>query len=152
MRRLLICIGVVGCLLGSTSTVASAGSRTAAGSSTGSYPSGCKRVPFTADGGYFSMGGFYWEPGYDVTLVTNWCYSGGEITSYSIRWSTNIPSSSYPRFVTGETLGARRAILGVGLNGGYNSGILNNVGTLSIDGYVTMTGRHHFANESGAGG
>jgi hypothetical protein len=155
MRRLWVCLGVVGCLIWSTpsaATAASAGNHGGAGSSSKSFPSGCKRVAYTADGGYFSLGSFYWEPGDTVTLVTKWCYSNGVITSHSVRYSTTIPTSLQPRLLTSQVLVQGRAVLDVQLNGDYDSGVLNNVGFIGIAGDVTRRGNHHFVNASGSGG
>jgi hypothetical protein len=152
MRRLCVCLGVIGCLIWSGASTASASTPIGAGSSAKTFPSGCKRVAFTADGGYFSQGGFYWEPSDTVTLITKWCYSDGIITSHSVRHSTTIPKSLDPRFTTTQSLVKGGAVLDVYLNGDYDSGVLNNVGFVSIAGDATRRGRHHFVNESGAGG
>ena len=102
-----------------------------------------RRRVVTADGGYFSQGGFYWEPSDTVTLITKWCYSDGIITSHSVRHSTTIPKSLDPRFTTTQSLVKGGAVLDLYLNGDYDSGVLNNVGvtrnwlgsTLPLSGY-----------------
>jgi hypothetical protein len=152
MRRPWVCLGVVGCLIWSTASAVSAGTLGGAGSSSKSFPSGCKRVAFTADGGYFSQGNFYWEPNDTVTLVTKWCYSNGAITSHSVRYSTTIPTSLKLRLSTSQFLVQGGAVLDVELNGDYDSGVLNNVGFIGIAGDVTRRGHHHFVNASGSGG
>jgi hypothetical protein len=152
MRRLWVCLGVVGCLIGSIAPAASATALGRARSSSKSFPSGCKRAAYTADGGYFSQGHFYWEPSDTVTLITRWCYSNGVITSHAVRYSTTIPNSLLPRMSTSESLVQGGAILDVQLNGDYDSGVINNVGFISIVGDVTRRGHHQFANASGSGG
>jgi hypothetical protein len=152
MRRPWIFIVVVGCLIGSTASTASASALTAAGSSSKGFPSGCKRAAYTADGGYFSQGHFYWQPSDTVTLTTTWCYSAGVITAHSVRYSTTIPTSLDPRISTTVSLVKGGAVLDVQVNGSYNSGVINNVGFITIIGDVTRRGSHHFVNASGAGG
>jgi hypothetical protein len=152
MRLLWVCFGVVGCLMGSSASAASAGTLNGAGSSSKTYPSGCKRAVYTADGGYFSEGHFYWQPSDTVTLTTRWCFVGGVITSHTVRHSTTIPTSLNPRISTHVFFAKGRAILDVQLNGDYDSGVINNVGFISIVGDVTRLGHHHFTNASGSGG
>jgi hypothetical protein len=125
MRRLWICLGLVGGLLGPSPSLASATALTAAGPSSAASPSGCKTVSYTADGGYFSMGQFYWEPSYTVTLTTQWCYSDGIISSYSSDYSTTIPSSLKPNISLDASLVKRGKCLDVELNGTFGSGIIN---------------------------
>jgi hypothetical protein len=120
--------------------------------SVGRIPSGCKRTDFTADGGYFSAGHFYLEPEYDVTLITNWCYSTGVITSHSERYTTTIPSNLGLRLSKSVSLIKEGTVLDVQLAGTYNSNVINNTGAITIIGHVTGHGRHHFVNDSGAGG
>jgi hypothetical protein len=151
MKRLCISIGLIGCLIVSAASTAAAGSRLGV-RTTSAYPHGCKTVAFTADGGYFSQGQFFWQTGYTVTLTTNWCYSGGTVTSYSVSYSTTIPESLDPRISTTESFARGRSVLDVQMNGSFNSGVINNVSFVTIDGDVTRRGHHHFSNESGAGG
>jgi len=151
MKRLWICLGIVGCLIGSSASAASASALVGAGSPS-KGPTGCKKTAFTADGGYYSQGQFYWEPAYTITLVTRWCYSGGVITSHSVNHSTNIPSSLIPSIPTTESLVKGGTVLDVQVNAGYNSGVINNVSFITIIGDVTGRGSHHFTNASGAGG
>ena len=152
MRRRWVCLGVVGCLIWSGASAAAAGTPGGATSSSKIFPSGCKRAAYTADGGYFSMGHFYWEPTDTATLVTRWCYSNGAITSHSVTYSTTIPGGLKPRISTSDSLVQGGAILDVQLNGDYDSGVLNNVGFIGIAGDVTRRGNHHFVNASGSGG
>ncbi len=151
MKRLCIGIGLVGCLMVSVASTAAAGGPAEAGAS-GAYPHGCKTIAFTADGGYFSQGQFFWQTGYTVTLTTNWCYSGGAVTSYAVSYSTTIPDSLDPRISTTESFAKGRSVLDVQVDGSFNSGVINNVSFVTIDGDVTRRGHHHFSNESGAGG
>jgi hypothetical protein len=143
---------MVGCLIWSSASAAAAGTLGGATPSSKIFPSGCKRAAYTADGGYFSMGNFYWEPTDTATLVTKWCYSNGVITSHSLTYSTTIPSSLKPRISTSQSLVQGGAILDVQLDGDYDSGVLDNVGFISIAGDVTRRGHRHFVNASGAGG
>jgi hypothetical protein len=152
MKRLWVCLGIVGCLIGSSAPVASAGAPARAGSPARGFPSGCKTTSYTADGGYFSQGHFYWEPGDTVTLTTNWCYSNGLITSHSVSYSTTVPNSLDPLISTTSSLVRGGAVLDVQANGTYASGVINNVGLISIVGSVTRRGTHHFADASGSGG
>jgi hypothetical protein len=143
---------VVGCLIGSSASAASASALIGAGSSSTSFPSGCKRVTYTADGGYFSQGHFYWEPSDTVTLTTKWCYSNGLVTSHSVSYSSTIPNRLNPQVSMTESLVKGGAVLDVQMNGTYDSGVINNAGFITIIGTVTRRGSHHFANASGAGG
>jgi hypothetical protein len=115
------------------------------------YPSACKKVSYTADGGYYSAGHFYWEPGDDATLVVKWCFAHDAITSYSVTFTTNIPSSLEPRISKYDSLKSAR-VLKAGLYGTYESGVLNNVGAIGIGGHVTAQGGSRFSDTSGAGG
>lgn len=115
MRRL-ICLGTIACLAWSSTAAASASTSKGAGPSSKTKPSLCKKASYTADGGYESAGHFYWEPGDDVTLITNWCYSRGVITSHSVSYTTTIPESLSPQIRTNESLikgrgGPRRTAL-----------------------------------------
>jgi hypothetical protein len=98
------------------------------------------------------MGRFYWEPSYTVTLTVQWCYSAGTITSYSSASSTTIPGSLTPSISINESLIKRGKRLDIQLNGTFDSGIIDNTGSVAVDGDVTRLGTHHFANVSGAGG
>ncbi len=84
--------------------------------------------------------------------MQRWRYSNGVTISHSVRQSTTIRISLYPRISTTESLVRRGAALDVQVNGDYNSGVINSVGFIAIIGYVTGRGFHHFANASGAGG
>jgi hypothetical protein len=151
MRRL-ICLGTIACLAWSSTAAASASTSKGAGPSSKTKPSLCKKASYTADGGYESAGHFYWEPGDDVTLITNWCYSRGVITSHSVSYTTTIPESLSPQIRTNESLIKGGAVLDVQLYTAYNSNVANNSGYVTIVGHVTARGHHHFVNNSGAGG
>jgi hypothetical protein len=142
---------MVGGLIGSSPSLASATTLMTAGPPA-TIPSSCKTVSYTADGGYFSMGQFYREPSYTVTLTVQWCYSERSITSYSSVYSTTIPGSLQPRISIDEMLIKRGTRLDIQLNGTFDSGIINNTGFIAVAGDVTRLGRHHFAKVSGAGG
>jgi hypothetical protein len=152
MNRLWVSIGVVGCLIGSSASVPSAGAVVGAKSPARGFPSGCKTISYTADGGYFSQGHFFWEPSDTVTLTTSWCYSNGLVTSHAVSYSTAVPNSFDPVISTTSSLVRDGAVLDVEANGTYNSGVINNVGLITVVGSVTRRGAHHFADESGAGG
>jgi hypothetical protein len=152
MRRLRFFLGMVGCLIWLTASAASAGTLNAAGSASKTFPTGCKRAVYTADGGYFSQGHFYWEPSDTVTLKTRWCFAKGVITSHAVSHSTTIPNSLNLQISTRVFFARGRAILNVQLNGDYDGGVINNVGFISIVGDVTRLGHHHFTNASGSGG
>jgi hypothetical protein len=152
MRRLWICVGVIACLIWSATGSAFASSADHGRSSAASSPRGCKTVTYTGDGGYYSQGGFYWEPGDTVTLTTHWCYARGVITSHRVTYSTSIGSALNPRFTVSAYPGNSGWVLNVTASGDYDTGILNNVGQIDLVGRVTAKGSHHFANESGAGG
>ncbi len=150
MRRRWIGVGVavlVG-LVSSSSAVASA--HMVHGST--SFPTGCKKAVFTGDGGYYSMGQFYWEPGDDVTITTDWCYSNHVITSKSVSYTTTIPSNLHAQITEYDSLSNGGAVLNVQVGGDYDSGVLNNVGFITLVGHVNAHGRHHFRDLSGAGG
>jgi hypothetical protein len=152
VRRLGVCLAVIAWLMYSNTGAAWANTRNAAGPSSGREPSGCKRVSYTADGGYFSQGRFYREPSDEVTLLTRWCYSNGLVRSHSVRYSTTIANSLNPRISTNESPSKGGAVLDVQVNGTYDSNVINNVGVISIAGDVTGHGHHHFVDASGAGG
>jgi hypothetical protein len=152
MRRQLIGLVAMICVACGITATASATALKGVGPSSGNQPRACKRVAYTADGGYYSAGHFYREPGYDVTLITKWCYSNGIVKSYSVTYTTTIPDSLGPQLSTNESLINGGATLDVGVNGTYNSNVINNTGLISIVGHVTGRGRHHFVNASGAGG
>jgi hypothetical protein len=116
------------------------------------HPSGCKHVSYTGDGGYYSQGQFYWQPGDDATITTHWCYSDGVITSHSATYTTNIPTAQQPRFTVTSSLVKKGKELDVELSGDYLSGVINNVGFLSLAGDVTASGHHAFADVTNAGG
>jgi hypothetical protein len=115
-------------------------------------PSGCKKTVYTGDGGYFSMGQFYWEPSDTVTITTNWCFSGGVITSKNVTYTTTIPSNLNPRLSESDSLRSGRKSLNVQVGGDYDAGVLNNVGFITLVGHVTASGHHHFRDISAAGG
>jgi hypothetical protein len=141
-------VAVLVTLVMSISAVASAS--TVKGST--SFPSGCKKAVFTGDGGYYSMGQFYWEPGDDVTVTTDWCYSDHVITSKNVSYTTTIPTSFHPQITESDSLGNGGAVLNVQINGDYDSGVGNNVGFITLVGHVNARGRHKFHDDSGAGG
>ena len=109
-----------------------------------SFPSGCKKAVFTGDGGYYSMGQFYWQPGDDVTITTHWCYSNHVITSKNVSYTTTIPSSLQPRITESDSVGNGGAVLNIQVGGDYGSGVLNNVSFITLVGHVNAHGRHHF--------
>jgi hypothetical protein len=117
-----------------------------------SFPSGCKRTAFTGDGGYFSMGQFYWEPSDTVTITAKWCYSGGVITSKNVSYTTSIPSSLDPQLTEYDSMRNGGRSLNVQVAGDYESGVLNNVGFITLIGRVNASGHHHFRDISGDGG
>jgi hypothetical protein len=151
MRRL-ICLGAIAWVAWSSTAVASATVVKGVGPSSKSKPSHCQKTAYTADGGYESAGHFYWEPGDDVTLITNWCYASGLITSHAVSDTTTIPESLNPQIRTNASLIKAGAVLDLQLYADYNSGVVNNSGYVVIVGHVTAHGHHHFANESGDGG
>jgi len=151
MRRLCVWLGAIACMVWS-STAAAASTLNGAGPSSASYPRGCEKTAFTADGGYFSAGHFYWEPGYDVTLITHWCYSKGTVTSHSVKYTTTIPSNLGLQLSKNVSLIKGGTVLDVQIAGTYNSNVINNTGDITIIGHVTGHGHHHFVNDSGAGG
>ena len=152
MRRLGMCSLVTALLLVSSAPVASAAVRGGAGPTTARHPTGCRKVSYTADGGYYSAGNFYWEPGDDVTLTTHWCFGGGLVTSYAVTYTTTIPAGLDPRFLTNESVVDGGAAVDVELNGDYDTGVLNNVGFVGIAGLVRQNGHHRFADTSDSGG
>jgi hypothetical protein len=149
MRRLWVCLAAVGCLTWSGTAAASTAPNAGAGATSTSFPSGCDTTAYTADGGYFSQAQFFWEPGDDVTLTTNWCFSAGKITSYSVTYTTTIQS---PRILINDYLIKSGQVLKVQLDGSYNTGVINNVGHVGIVGDVSRRGHSHFANDSMNGG
>ena len=140
--------GVAGCLV--VSGVVAFGSPAMAQSARG--PQGCRKATFTADGGYYSMGQFYSEPGDDLTVVTRWCYSHNRITRQSVKYTTTIPGNLMPQISTHDYFADNKSVLNVLVVGTYNSNVVNNTGDIGVSGRVTATGRHHFVNASGAGG
>jgi hypothetical protein len=113
---------------------------------------GCKKVAFTATAGYYSMGHFYSLPGDTVTIQAKWCYSSDVITSYKVTRTTTIPVTEQLRITKQASLNGSGSVLTIGLNGDFNSGVINNVGYIGIAGHVTALGHHRFTNVSGAGG
>src|ERR1700679_2065616 len=103
MRRL-ICCGAIVCVAWASAAAASASVLKGSGRFSGSKASHCKKVSFTADGGYESAGHFYWEPGDDVSLTTQWCYAGGLVTSQAVSYTTTIPEDLNPQIRTNESL------------------------------------------------
>ena len=108
MRALLVCLASAACLIGTSAATASASplepsplKHVRPSAQTG--PSGCKRTSYTGDGGYYSQGNFYWEPNDKATLRTKWCYSNGVITSYSVTYTSTIPSRLNPDISTSES-------------------------------------------------
>jgi len=152
MRRLVLGIGTVGCVIGSLAPAASARALGGTAEPPAGFPTGCRTTSYTADGGYFSQGQFFWEPSDTVTLTTRWCFAHGVVTSDAVSWSTTIPQRLVPQVSTAASLAKGGAILDVQLNGTYDSGVVNNVGSVTIIGYVTRRGGHHFTNATGAGG
>ncbi len=115
------------------------------------FPMGCKTVVYTGDGGYYSVGEFYWEPGDTVTVTTHWCYAGGVITSHHVTYSTSIGSALNPRFTESANLGKGGAVLNMMVSGDYSTGIINNVGDIYLYGDVTAKGKHYFVDQSDTG-
>lgn len=132
--------------------VAAASTTHNSSSMTHHHPRGCKKVSFTAAGGYYSSGHFYTEPSDTYTVHTKWCYAGDVITSYQVTFRTTIPSSLNPRISKSVTLNSAASVLTIGLNGDFDSGVLNNVSVIGIAGDVNSVGGHDFTNTSGAGG
>lgn len=120
--------------------------------STSAYPSGCKKVSYTGDGGYYDQGNFYWQPNDTVTLTTHWCYADGVISSHKVTYTTTIPSSLNPQLSLGSSLVKQGAALDVSIGGDYDAGVMNNVGFILIVGHVNWRGHSHFLNEPNAGG
>jgi hypothetical protein len=132
--------------------LASASSDPNSAQSTSGYPSGCKTVSFTGDGGFYDNANFYWQPSDTVTLTTHWCYANDVITSHSVTYTTTIPNSLSPRLSLGSMLYKLGRVLGVSIGGDYTAGVTNNVGFILIVGDVNASGHHHFVNEPNAGG
>jgi hypothetical protein len=133
----------------SSPSVASAGTPPRRSPSSPPAPSGCRKVAFTADGGYFSGGEFFWEPGDDVTLITHWCYGHGIVRSHSVTFTTTIANS---RITTNTFFAKGHFVLNVQLSADYPSGVGNNTGEVTISGHVTGGGGHHFENDSKSAG
>jgi hypothetical protein len=115
-------------------------------------PSGCKKATFTADGGYYSAGNFYWEPEDTVTVIAAWCYASGRVTSFSPRHTTTIGASAKLRLTVQTTPAPNGSSVTIFLSGDYLSGILNNIGFIGIEGDVGAYGHHHFVNVANSGG
>ena len=152
MRKFLLGVCAVAFLAPAGAGVASASTMSSERSVTVNSPSACKRVSFTATAGYYSMGHFYSLPGDTVTVRAKWCYSSDVITSDKVTWTTTIPTTQGLRITKNTSLNTSGSVLTIGLNGDFNSGIINNVGFIGIAGDVTALGHHRFTNVSGAGG
>jgi len=153
MKKWLLAIVVVHFLVLTDVGVAAAGTIQNRSSVAVSSPTGCKRVAFTATAGYYSMGHFYFLPGDTVTVRAKWCYSSDVIISYKVMWTTTIPTTEQLRIYSKvASLNGCGSVLTIGLDGDFNSGVINNVGYIGIAGDVTALGHHHFTNVSGAGG
>jgi hypothetical protein len=152
MKRWLLAIAVVHFLILADIGVAAAGTIHNQSSVAANSPAGCRRVAFTATAGYYSMGNFYSLPGDTVTIQAKWCYSNDVITSHEVRWTATIPATKQLRITKQASLNGSGSVLTIGLNGDFNSGVINNVGFIGIAGNVTALGHHRFTNVSGAGG
>jgi hypothetical protein len=82
----------------------------------------------------------------------HWCSSGGVITSKKVTYTTTIPSRLDPRITESDDFDRGGAALRVSIVGGYNSGVLNNVGTILLAGHVSANGQSYFADYSAAQG
>jgi hypothetical protein len=109
----------------------------------------CRHASYTGDGGYFSGGSFFWEPGDTVTLTVDWCSSAGVITSKTVSYTSAISSSLDPRFVESDGYVHGDKVLKVSVSGSYDSGVINNSGFILLTGRVTANGRRHFADRTG---
>ena len=148
-RTLVLCVGVVTVMLAPSVDLSSAG----AASTTGTRGSPvCRHTVYTGDGGYFSQTFFFWEPNDTVTINVKWCSSGGVITSKTVTSTTTISSSLEPRLTESDGLSRTGAVLKVSVSGDYESGVLNNVGFIVLEGHVSANGNRHFKNLSAAGG
>jgi hypothetical protein len=147
-RAWVACVGLVMVLLASSIAVASA----TAAPMTRVGTSVCRHTSYTGDGGFFDQGTFHWQPNDTVTLSVDWCSSGGAITSKTVTYTTTIPSSLEPRLNEGDGFTHGGAALKVSVGGDYESGVINNVGFLVLEGHVSANGNRHFKNLSAAGG
>ena len=152
MRKSVVGVCAIVFLAPTGAGVASASTHQSARSVIGNFPSACKKVAFTATAGYYSAGHFYSLPGDTVTVHAQWCYSSDAITSHQVSWTTKIPATEHLRITKRASLNASGSVLTIGLNGDFNSGVINNVGYVGIAGQVTALGHHKFANVSGSGG
>jgi hypothetical protein len=108
----------------------------------------CRHATYTGDGGYYSAGYFFWEPGDTVTLEVRWCSSGGVITSKSVTYTSAIPSSLDPRFTESDSFTRGGKVLKMSLSGSYESGVLNNAGGILLVGRVAANGQRRFADDT----
>ena len=108
----------------------------------------CRHASYTGDGGYFSGGFFFWEPGDTVTLTVRWCSSAGVITSKTVTYMSAIPSALDPRFVESDGYAHGDKVLKVSLSGSYDSGVINNSGFILLAGRVAANGQRHFADDT----
>lgn len=155
MRRRLGPSGLAAIVLAAGTTVgtpAVQAAPVATQASTTVQPSGCRKATFTANGGYYSAGNFYWEPGDTVTVLTSWCYAGGKVTSSSIRHTTTIGASAELRLTVQTTSTPNGSSVTIFLSGDYLSGVLNDIGFIGIEGDVGAYGHHHFVNVANSGG
>ncbi len=116
------------------------------------YPTGCETTSYTAIGGYYSQGNFYQQDHDTLTIKAQWCYANNLITSHHISYTTTIPANDYPRLIRTIHLNKAKTSLGVGVNGDYDSGVLNNVGFIGATGTITSLGTYSFSTTSGNGG
>jgi hypothetical protein len=112
----------------------------------------CKRVSFTGDGGYYSAAHFYPEPAEQVTVVTDWCFSHGSITSHQVNTTTSIPKAQHLYLHKSAQLSHGGQILNISINGNFSSNVLSHGGIISIEGSVTSSGHHQFADVTGSEG
>lgn len=147
-RRWMVCLGLLATMLvpsvALTSVTAASAARAGAGV--------CRHTAYTGDGGYFSQGSFYWEPGDTVTIKVRWCSAAGVITSKKVTFTSTIPSNLEPRLTESDAFTHGGKVLKTNVSGDYESGVLNNVGYLLLVGHVSANGQRHFADLSGAGG
>ncbi len=73
------------------------------------------------------------------------------ITSKDVTYTTAIPSTLDPRLTESDD-DVHGAVLKVAVNGGYDSGVLNNSGDIALAGHVSANGHRRFSDESAAEG
>jgi hypothetical protein len=112
----------------------------------------CQKVSFTGDGGYYSAGHFYPEPAEQVTVVTDWCFSHGAITSHQVTTTTSISKAQHLYLSKAAQLSDGGRVLNISINGNFSSNVLNNGGIIAIAGSVTSSGHHQFADVTGSEG